>query len=388
MKIGAIKSIDRNNIGLSVMNLYIIRELILPFLFGMGIFTSLGLSIGAVFELIRKVTDSGLHWGVAAKIMLLRMPEFIVFAFPMSILLATLMTYSRLSSDSELVALRSIGVNVYRLILPAIAFSLCIVAITFGFNNFVAPAANFQAALTLKQALGETRPDFETQNILFPEYAEIEDEDGDVTEVLSRLFYAEKFDGKQMSNLTVLDRSRRPVSQIIVARSAEWNVLENIWDFYDGTIYLVGADGSYNNIVRFEHQQLALPKAALDVTKTSRKTREMNFFQARKHLELIRPGADEQRIRKWQVRIHEKIAVPFACLVFAMIGAVLGVQPQDSGKATSFGICIGLIFGYYLLSFISQSLGISGAIAPWFAAWLPNFLGIGAATGLLAKATD
>ncbi len=388
MKIGAIKSIDRNNIGLSVMNLYIIRELILPFLFGMGIFTSLGLSIGAVFELIRKVTDSGLHWGVAVKIMLLRMPEFIVFAFPMSILLATLMTYSRLSSDSELVALRSIGVNVYRLILPAIAFSLCIVAITFGFNNFVAPAANFQAALTLKQALGETRPDFETQNILFPEYAEIEDEDGDVTEVLSRLFYAEKFDGKQMSNLTVLDRSRRPVSQIIVARSAEWNVLENIWDFYDGTIYLVGADGSYNNIVRFEHQQLALPKAALDVTKTSRKTREMNFFQARKHLELIRPGADEQRIRKWQVRIHEKIAVPFACLVFAMIGAVLGVQPQDSGKATSFGICIGLIFGYYLLSFISQSLGISGAIAPWFAAWLPNFLGIGAATGLLAKATD
>ncbi|MEL6785807.1 MAG: LptF/LptG family permease [Cyanobacteria bacterium J06607_15] len=388
MKIGAIKSIDRNNIGLSVMNLYIIRELILPFLFGMGIFTSLGLSIGAVFELIRKVTDSGLHWGVAAKIMLLRMPEFIVFAFPMSILLATLMTYSRLASDSELVALRSIGVNIYRLILPAIAFSLCIVAITFGFNNFVAPAANFQAALTLKQALGETRPDFETQNILFPEYAEIEDEDGDVTEVLSRLFYAEKFDGKQMSNLTVLDRSRRPVSQIIVARSAEWNVLENIWDFYDGTIYLVGADGSYNNIVRFEHQQLALPKAALDVTKTSRKTREMNFFQARKHLELIRPGADEQRIRKWQVRIHEKIAVPFACLVFAMIGAVLGVQPQDSGKATSFGICIGLIFGYYLLSFISQSLGISGAIAPWFAAWLPNFLGIGAATGLLAKATD
>lgn len=387
MKIGPLK-IDRKGVGLSVMNLYIIRELILPFLFGMGIFTSLGLSIGAVFELIRKVTDSGLHWGVAAKIMLLRMPEFVVFAFPMSILLATLMTYSRLSSDSELIALRSIGVNIYRLIMPAIAFSLCIVAITFWFNNFVAPAASFQAALTLKQALGETRPDFETKNILFPEYAEVETEDGDTKEVLTRLFYAERFNGEQMTNLTVLDRSRRPVSQIVVARSAQWNVLENIWDFYDGTIYLVGADGSYNNIVRFEHQQLALPKTALDITKTSRKTSEMNVFQAQKHLELIRPGADIQRIRKWQVRIHEKIAVPFACLVFAMIGAVLGVQPQDSGKATSFGICIALIFGYYLLSFISQSLGISGAVVPWLAAWLPNFLGLGIATGLLAKATD
>ncbi len=49
----------------------------------------------------------------------------------MSILLAHLMAYSRLSSDSELIALRSIGVNIYRLILPAIAFSLCIVTITF-----------------------------------------------------------------------------------------------------------------------------------------------------------------------------------------------------------------------------------------------------------------
>lgn len=388
MKIGIFKLIDRQTIGLSVMNLYIIRELILPFLFGMGIFTSLGLSIGAVFELIRKVTDSGLHWGVAAKILLLRMPEFIVFAFPMSMLLATLMTYSRLSSDSELIALRSIGVNIYRLIMPAIAFSLCIVAITLWFNNFIAPVATYQAAATLNEALGKTRADFETQNILLPEYADIETKEGDTKEVLTRIFYAEEFDGERMKKLTVLDRSRGSVSQIVVARSAQWNVLENIWDFYNGTIYLVGNDGSYSNIVRFQHQQLALPQTALDITKKGKKTKEMTIFEAREYLEIIKQGADESRVRKWQVRIQEKISIPFACLVFAVIGAVLGIRPQDSGKATSFGICIGLIFGYYLLSFISQSLGISGALPPWLAAWLPNFLGLGAAGGLLTKATD
>jgi lipopolysaccharide export system permease protein len=391
MKIGAIKRfklIAQPRIGLSVMNLYIIKELVLPFLFGMGIFTSLGLSIGAVFELIRQVTDSGLAWGIAAKILVLKMPEFIVFAFPMSILLATLMTYSRLSSDSELIALRSIGVNIYRLIMPAIAFSLCIVALTFWFNNFVAPAASYQATVTLKEALGDTRPNFATQNILFPEYEDVKTEDGNSKEVLSRLFYAEEFNGEQMQNLTVLDRSRRSISQIVVARSAEWNVLENIWDFYDGTIYLIGIDGSYNNIVRFQHQQLSLPQTALDLTKQDRKTNEMNIIEARKYLEIIKHSADLPRVRKWQVRIQEKIALPFACLVFAVIGAVLGVQPQDSGKATSFGICIGLIFGYYLLSFISQSLGISGIVPPWLAAWLPNFLGLGAAAGLLAKTTD
>ncbi len=388
MKIGAFKLLDRSSLGLSVMNLYIITELILPFLFGMGIFTSLGLSIGAVFELIRKVTDSGLFWGVAVKVLILKMPEFIVLAFPMSILLATLMAYSRLSSDSELIALRSIGVNIYRLILPAIAFSLCIVTITFLFNNFVAPAASYQASVTLKQALGKTRPDFQTENILFDEYAEIQTADGDTKEVLTRLFYAEEFDGEQMKNLTVLDRSRGSISQIVIARSAKWNVLENIWDFYDGTIYLVGMDGGYNNVVRFQHQQLALPQTALEITKKSKRITEMNIFEAWEYLKVVKHDSDEHRIRKWQVRVQAKIALPFVCLVFALIGASLGIKPQNSGKATSFGICIGLIFSYHLLSFICESLGISGVVPPWLAAWLPNFLGLGAAGGLLAKATD
>ena len=388
MKIRTLKLIDRNPFGLSVMNRYIIKELLLPFLFGMGIFTSLGLSIGAVFELIRKVTDSGLAWGVAAKILLLRMPEFIVFAFPMSMLLATLMTYSRLSSDSELIALRSVGVNIYRLIMPAIAFSLCIVALTLWFNNFVAPASSYQASITLQKALGETRTNFQTKNVLFPEYGDVKNEAGEKKEVLTRLFYAEEFDGERMKNLTVLDRSTRAVSQIVVAQSAKWNVIENVWDFYNGTIYLVGADGAYSNIVRFGHQQLALPQTAFNITKKDKKTNEMNLIEAREYLEVIKHSADRPRVRKWQVRIQEKIAIPFACLVFAMIGAILGIQPQNSSKATSFGICIGLIFGYYLFSFISQSLGISGAIPPWLAAWLPNFLGLGAAGGLLAKAVD
>ena len=388
MKIGNFQLPNQASLGFSVMNLYIIKELFLPFLFGMGIFTSLGLSIGAVFELIRKVTDSGLHWGVAFKVLLLRMPEFIVFAFPMSILLATLMAYSRLSSDSELIALRSIGVNIHRLILPAIAFSLCIVTITFFFNNFIAPAANYEAAVTLRQALGETRPDFETENILYDEYEKIPTEDGDTREVLSRLFYAEEFDGEQMKNLTVLDRSRQSVSQIVVARSAKWNVLENVWDFYDGTIYLVGVDGGYNNVVKFQHQKLALPQTALDITKKGKRTDQMNIFEAREYLEIVKKGTDEQRIRKWQVRIQEKIAIPFACLVFALIGTALGIKPQNSGKATSFGVCIGLIFAYYLVSFISQSLGISGVVPPWVAAWLPNFLGLGAASTLLMQSVD
>ncbi len=368
------------------MDLYIIKELSLPFLFGMGIFTSLSLSIGTLFDLVRKVTESGLLLGTAVQVLILKMPEFIVFAFPMSVLLATLMAYSRLTSDSEIIALQSIGVNIYRLILPAIYFSILIVATTFLFNNFVAPAANYQAKVTLETALDRAGPSFKERNILYPEYNKAIMENGEEETVLTRLFYAEEFNGEQMINLTILDRSQGSVSQIIVAESATWNILENIWDFYNGTIYLLGADGSYQNVVRFQHQKLALPSAPLDLTKKGRDYNEMNLIQAQEYLNIVKLSGKEKKVRKLKVRIQEKIALPFTCLAFALIGTAIGIQPQNASRGMSFGICIGLIFFYYLFSFISSSLGVKGILSPFLASWLPNFVILSAAIAMFTTA--
>ena len=370
---------------ISLIDRYITKELILPFLFGMGIFTSLGLSIGTVFDLVRKVTESGLLLGVALQILVLKLPEFIVFAFPMSMLLATLMAYSRLSSDSELIALRSIGVNIYRLILPAIYFSLVIVAIAFCFNNFVAPAANYQADVILETALEKNSGAlFKERNILYPEYIRTELSNGNRVTTLSRLFYAEEFDGDRMKDITILDRSQSSVSQIITARSGTWNILENTWDFYNGNIYILGEDGSYQNIIRFQHKQLALPRAPLDLTTKGQDYNEMNLFQALDYLKVVKLSGKDKKIRKLKVRIQEKISLPFVCLIFALIGTAIGLKPQNASKGQSFGICIGLIFAYYLLSIISSSLGVRGVISPFLAAWLPNIIGFSAAIVLLS----
>ncbi len=371
--------------GLSVMDRYIFTELIMPFIFGIGLFTSLGLSIGTLFDLIRKVTESGLLLSVAAKILLLKIPEFVVLAFPMSILLACLMAYSRLSSDSELIALQSVGVNIYRLVVPAIIISLMVTGITFFFNDVVTPAANLQATTTLRKALNRVRPTFKERNIVYPEYKEIKKEDGSRHSVLVRLFYAQEFNGKEMKGLTILDVSREGVNQILTSESATWNIGENLWDFFNGTIYLISPNGNYRNIVRFEHQQLALPRAPLDLAQRPPNESEMTIAQAREYLKIIKLSADEKEIRKLNVRIQEKIAIPFVCLVFGVIGSALGIRPQNTNKATSFGICVALIFSYYLLSFISSSMGIWGILTPVMAAWLPNILGLSAGTVLLMR---
>ena len=116
--------------SLSVVDRYLFLELLSPFLFGMGIFTSLGLSIGTLFDLVRRVTESGLVLTVAFQILLLKIPGFLSLAFPMAILLAALMAYSRLSSDSEIIALRSLGIGIYRLVVPVVIFGFIVTGLS------------------------------------------------------------------------------------------------------------------------------------------------------------------------------------------------------------------------------------------------------------------
>jgi len=143
------------------------------------------------------ITESGLSISLAVQIFMLKLPEFIVLAFPMSTLLATMMTYSRLSSDSELIALRGCGVSIRRIIAPAVVLSLMVTGLTFVFNELITPAANYRAAVTLERALNSERPPFQERNIFYQEFQAARDNSG--AQELKRQFYARRFDGETMT---------------------------------------------------------------------------------------------------------------------------------------------------------------------------------------------
>lgn len=374
--------------NLSVMDRYIATELIAPFLFGVGAFSSLGVSVGALFELIRRVTESGLPLPIAFKILLLQLPQFIVYSFPTATLLATLMTYSRLSSDSELTALKACGVSVYRLILPALVLCCVVTGLTFLFNELIVPASNFQATITLSEALKSDEPIFQERNILYQEFKNITDQDGDKEEVLSRLFYAKEFNGQQMLGLTVLDFSQEGLEQIVSARSAAWNGDRKTWDFADGTIYVVSADGSFRNIVKFDQQQLQLPRAPLDLASRERDYDEMNIAESLDYMNVLKQSGSESKIQKLRVRIQQKLALPFVCIAFGLVGAALGTHLRRTGRSAGFAISLLMVFGYYLLAILSGTFAQLGYIPPFLGGWLPNIVGLIAAVWLLRKASE
>ena len=140
---------------LPLLDRWLLMELLGPLLFGIAAFTAVSLSVGVVFELVRRVAESGLPVLEALKVLLLRLPSFLVLSFPMATLMATLLAYSRLSGSSELTALRSVGVSTRRMVLPAMALALAMTLLTFVFNDVIVPRANLAATISLQRALGK-----------------------------------------------------------------------------------------------------------------------------------------------------------------------------------------------------------------------------------------
>jgi lipopolysaccharide export system permease protein len=373
--------------GISVMDRYIFTQLLMPFLFGVGAFSSIVLAIGGLFDLVRKIAEVGLPISVAIEVMALKMPLFVVYSFPMSLLLTGMMTYGRFSADSEIIAFRSCGLSIYRLILPAVVLSVIVTAVTFLFSESIVPVANQRAEMTLTKALKQDKPAFNTENIVKPIFKEVE-RNGKKEQVLEWLFYAEKFDGKTMTGLTVIDKSQKDknLSRIVNAQSAVFDTNKNIWGFRNGTTYSIEPNASVANIINFQYLGLQLPRSPLDFAAPDKNPDDMSISEAMDYAEQIRLSGDKKKILAVAVKIQSKLAFPFICLVFGLMGSAMGIRPQRTGKATSFGLSVLLIFGYYLLMFICAALGQAEIISPFLAGWLPNSIGISIGLWLVAQA--
>ena len=137
-----------------LLDRWLVGEILAPLLFAVAAFTVVGLSIGVMFELVRRLVEDGLPAWTALQVMLLSLPRFLVLSFPMATLFATLLAYSKLTANSELTALRSVGVSTVRLVVPALVLSALLTRVVLLFNDVIVLKANTQAEVTLQKALG------------------------------------------------------------------------------------------------------------------------------------------------------------------------------------------------------------------------------------------
>ena len=378
--------------SIPLIDRWLLGQIIPPMIFAISAFTVISLSVGVMFDLIRKIVEYGLPLLQAIQALIYSLPSFLVLSFPMAVLLSTLLSYGKLSANSELLALRSLGITTSRIIVPAIAVSIFMTGLTFYFNDNLVPISNKLAESTLRSGIGSSfNKEKSKNNIIFSRKgSRIDPKTNKPTKTntfLTHIFYASRFENNIMKEVTVLDFSRKNIKQILTANNAIFDKDISSWIFTDGSIVSTDSNGKTTSI-KFQQYIYPFVEAPLDLAKVPKDASDMSLKEALEAERIYQKIGNLKEVRKIQVRIQEKFTLPCACLVFGLIGSILGSQSNlRSSKSQGFGLSVILILVYYVMSFICSSFGVKGLLPPIIAAWFPVAISLGGGFYFLRRAS-
>ena len=364
---------------ISLLERYLISEITPILLFTIVIVTVVAESIGISFEQFSFLLTEQISFGTLIYLHILKLPEFIVLAVPIAILMTTIFVYNKLSITSEIIALQSCGISLYKLICPAIHLSLILSLILFIVNEGIVPISNYKAAITLEEVMNVNRWDLKSDHIVYKELANRNDEQiSDKNNYLKYFFYSERFSDGKMQEVTLLIRDNRGLKVIIKSKFAEWNEGNKYWFFYNGVKSIINPDGSYGQGIKFDEIRLNLSNISrqfqLDREKLDH--REMNIFQIYQRLLVAKKAGDIPNLIKLQVNLQKRFTLPISCAVLAFLGAAIGINLQPRIKYNSFTVTLVILGLMKIFEAVINALIISGNIYSCVI-WLPNILATG-----------
>ena len=370
---------------------WLIGQLIPPLIFSISAFTVVSLSVGVMFDLIRKIVEFGLPFSLALKILFLKLPGFLVLSFPMSVLLSTLLTYGKLSSNSELLALKSIGIKPSRFVVPALIISIFMTGLTFFFNDSLVPYSNKLAEISMREGLGKSTVIEKGNDVFFPGYGSLinpkTNKPSERNTYLTQIFFSRVVVNKIMQNVTLLDFSRIGSKQVLSAETASFDNDNGGWTFNNGQIVYF-SDNNQTSIINFEKYFYPLGNGPLQISEIPKDANDMTVAEAVAAKNIYENSGNQKEARKMKVRIQEKFTLPCACIVFGLIGSSLGSKSNlRSSKSQGFGLSVILILIYYVISFLFSSFGVKGILIPFISAWSPIIISMFAGLFLLRRAS-
>jgi len=359
---------------MKILDRYVLRELAGPFVFGVCAFAIVFIAGNLLFKFARLVAEQGMALGDALLVFVYWLPGYLVFTFPMAALLAALLSFGRLSGEGETTAMRAGGVSFSRVMTPVIAAGLVVSVFTIAFNETVVPrsarAAERLLARAARRAAG-TREHIVVRSV----------EGGQIR----NLFYARQFDRArgELRGVTYVQYLGGDPVLVIRGARAVWRGGSK-WEFYDGFLQHLDPYRKSTLVIGRDHPlRFDLGHDPADIALRQRDSREMTWRELGDYLSrLAQEGVPTDQLRlEW----HHKLSVPFASLIFVLIGAPLGLRSQRTGSALGLGLSVLIIFAYYVIWNYLAILAGRGAFPPLWAAWTPNLIGLAIGAGLIYR---
>lgn len=346
-----------------LLDRYVLKELSNTFFFGVTAFTMVFIAGDLLFEAASLLIEKKIPLGVVARLFLYRLPEVVSLTLPMASLLSSLLTFSRLSGNSEIVALKAAGVPFYRILRPVVLASVFIGLVTMTGAETVVPFANRAAENLMKYEVLKEKP------AVFMAKVFLKEERGGV---LNRVIYLNELrpENGTMKGVVIQEFEQGRLARISTAESGVWK--EGEWWLDQGQAFEVTAGGKVLPLFRFQRQKLQLKLTPTQVGQASRKPQEMSSMELLGRIALLeKEGKDYAPLR---VMFHLRLAVPWASVVLSILGASLGVRSSRAGPGIGFGLSVLVVFAYYVAMSFGRALAEAGILQPVLAAWMPNIL--------------
>ena len=325
--------------------------------------------IGDITDNIDTYMEKGLAGPKLALAYVYQFPLFVVYAFPIAALVATVFTIGGMTRHQEITAAKAGGVSFYRLFRPIALLSVVLAVVALGLGELVPITLRKRAAL-----MGE--PDAVTQGTRVNFVYQTQREG-----VLS----ARRLDPSiNEMNQLVLERNAtaRAPGMHRMAERATWTPGGG-WKLERGYVRELWADGR-EVTTRFDSLRVpGLIEKPVDLLAEPRDPEAMGYAEMSRFIGAIeRSGGDANPLK---VERAQKLAIPMAVMVIVLFGAPLATSTQRGGAAFGVGISLGVTIIYMLLFRVGKAIGSSGAIDPVLAAWFPNALFLVAGLVLIAR---
>lgn len=340
---------------------YIFFEMLPAFLLGLTVF----LSIILMFQVLR-LTEFALVHGVdlitIAKLIGQICISMVPALLPMSLLFAVLLTYGRLSGDSEVVAMKASGLSMWSLTAPALILGVLVAVLSAQTAFEIAPWGNRQFEV-LYTRLGNMKAAAAIKPGTFSEG------------FFDMVIYANEVDSEQgtLKNVFIYDDKQGDLPLTIIAKAGrivpdpEMPGHRILLRLQDGDIHRKGAT---HTKIKFDTYDLKL----VEPIKEEEREKSPPSMTLNDLSDLLKKTDlnDEDR-RTYTTEYHKRWAIAVLCIVFALLGVGLGTTTnRRQQRAGGMILCIILIIGYWVLYIAAEGVARGGSAPPALAIWLPN----------------
>ncbi|MBT02358.1 hypothetical protein CL643_04595 [bacterium] len=354
---------------MKLIDIFVLRQIRGLFVYGLVTFTFLVLFSASFKTAVKMIVDMETPIAQVSEFLALGVPQSVVVAIPMTILLASILTFSQLSSSGELRAALVSGSSLRRISLSVMVVGFFSFLLSVSLNEFVIPSSVEKMEKLAVEIYREGRA--QENDVNFESYYP----SGNIKWNL----IAQNLDNNVLNNLHLFryedQENQLMFSEYFLAEKGLYISEDGSWELLNVVTLSNLGSGRFANLQQ-DKVRVFFEESPTNIKKLRTKdVQEMNYSNAKKYVSEVRKRGESMKADKLATQTELKIAVPFASIIFSLLGVAMGssFERKSVGPGMGIGMSMLVIFFYYVVMLIGIALskiGLSAIVAAWF----PNLL--------------